>query len=192
VLPRLADILRREAPRLRLVIRQADFRTIPAQIDSGDIDVAVSAKPIAPANWHIVEELRRDGFVCVYNRAQLKLRRAITLTQYLSMPHVLVSASGDLSGAIDRQLEVLGRRRNVVMAVARFSSLPLILKSMRAVASMPSLPAEAYATAHGLSVSPLPFETPSFELALVRHARERAEPALSFVCDHLRMIVLSA
>jgi LysR family transcriptional regulator, mexEF-oprN operon transcriptional activator len=188
VLPPLVEALSREAPGLRLIVRPADFRTIPGQIDTGDIDIALSAKPIGLSNLHLVEVLRSDGFVCIYDPRQLKYRKAINMTQYLAVPHILVSANGELSGAIDQQLETLGHKRKVLMAAARFSSLPFMLKSMQAVANMPRMAADAYAGAHELAVSRLPFETPLFELTLVRHAREQADRTLSFVCDHLRQI----
>lgn len=60
---------------------------------------------------------------------------------------------------------------------------------MGAVANVPGLSAAAWARLHGLAVSPLPFDTPRFELALVRHAREGTDQPLSFVCDHLRAVV---
>jgi LysR family transcriptional regulator, mexEF-oprN operon transcriptional activator len=192
ILPQLVRVLGLEAPNIKLVVRAADFRTIPRQLDDGDIDLAVSARPLTPASWHVVQTLRSDGFVCLYDPRMLKLATPIDMAQYLALPHVLVSANGELSGAIDQQLANLGHHRNVIMASARFSTLPLMLKSMKAIANMPGLPAAAYVKEHGLVTCPLPFDTPTFEVVLIRHAREAAEPALSFIAEHVARIVEAA
>jgi LysR family transcriptional regulator, mexEF-oprN operon transcriptional activator len=186
ILPRLAATFAKEAPRMRLIVRPADFRDSCALLDAETIDLAITAKPVQPDSWHDLEILGSETFLCVYSRRQLKCSSPITRKQYLSARHILVSQSGELHGAIDRRLATLGLARNVVAAAARFSVLPDLLRRTPALANVPSAVARHFGQTRSLAVSELPFEAPSFEIAIVSHARIRSDPAIRWSADRLR------
>jgi LysR family transcriptional regulator, mexEF-oprN operon transcriptional activator len=189
LLPRLIAELTREAPGIRLAVRQADWRSIPDQLDKGEIDIAVSAKPTTLARWHHADDLFNDCFVCIYDPKHLPMSGPVDLHTYLATPHILVSASGDFTGAVDSRLNQLQLKRSVMMTTLRFSTLPGLLGSIRAIANVPKLTARNFVRQYGLAMSPLPFDSPLFTVSLLRHAREASEPTLNYVADHLRTIV---
>jgi LysR family transcriptional regulator, mexEF-oprN operon transcriptional activator len=186
LLPAVAALFAKEAPRMRLIVRPADFTNACALLDAEAIDLAITARPEQPAAWHDVQALGRETFLCIYSRQQLKLSSPVTRKQYLSARHVLVSQSGELSGAIDRQLEHLGLKRDVVAAAARFSVLPDLLRATPALANVPAAVARHFKRTRSLVLSALPFETPSFEIALVSHARTRSSPVVQWATERLR------
>ena len=189
LLPRLMGRLARAAPGVRLVVRPADFRSIPDQLDREDIDLAVSAKPLDQRGWHRCTVLRREGFKCLFDPARFAASGRISMKAYLTAPHIIVSQSGDLHGAIDAQLAQLGHNRRVVMAAARFSVLPQLLKQGAFIANMPATCAAVFARDFGLCVSTLPFPTPRFDLALVTHRRLDADPLHVWVQGLLAALV---
>jgi hypothetical protein len=54
-----------------------------------------------------------------------------------------VSFAGDLSGFIDEELEKLGRKRHVVLAVPQFNGLSTLLSGTDIVATVPDYTADA-------------------------------------------------
>jgi LysR family transcriptional activator of mexEF-oprN operon len=189
LLPDLTARLAAEAPGIALVVRPADFRSIPDQLDAGDIDVAVSARPPALARGHAAETLRREGFLCLYDPRQFAHDPCADLDSYTAAAHVLVSQAGQLTGAIDRQLAELGRSRRVVMAAARFASLPDLLSRAPLVASMPATCARLYARTRGLRAAAPPFEAPDFALSLIWPERLTADPLHAWARGLLRTLV---
>lgn len=186
LMPQLATVFAKRAPRMRLVVRPADFRDTCRLLDAEAIDLAITAKPEQLDAWHDLEVLGRETFLCVYSRRRLKLSDPVTRKQYLATRHVLVSQSGELHGAIDRQLDGLGLKRNVVAAAARFSVLPDLLQHTPALANVPSTVARHFERTRSLVVSVLPFETPSFDIAIVSHARSRSAGAVQWAVAQLR------
>jgi LysR family transcriptional activator of mexEF-oprN operon len=189
LLPGLTARLAAEAPGVGLVVRPADFRSIPGQLDGGDIDVAVSARPPGLERWHTAETLRREGFLCLYDAGQFDRDPCADLAAYTAAAHVLVSQAGRLTGAVDRQLADLGRQRRVVMAVAHFASLPALLTRAPLLANVPATCARLYARDHGLSAAALPFAAPDFALSLVWPARLAGDPFHIWARDLLRDLV---
>lgn len=179
--PILLDHLAREAPRVQLVLRPADVHHTPAMLDDGDVQLALTSLPGNLRSWHRHQVLAHEHFVCLYSPRKVKLSRRVTLERYLALPHVLVSAVGASSGIVDRRLAELGHTRRIAMVTSRFSSLPLVLRRMPALANVPSAIARLYVEKLGLARSPLPFESPRFPLALVWHARSDGDRAVRWV-----------
>ncbi len=178
-LPVLVKLMAERAPLMRLVIRPADFRTTPALLDTGEIDLALTAKPIALESWHDWKSLKQESFVALYDAKQLGMKAGrsgrLSLVQYLKWPHILVSQNGEFHGAVDEALTKLGHKRHVVIAAARFTTLPLLLCQMPAVANVPLNSVATYVKAYGLQTSRLPFESPTFDLGVCSHARTRSD-----------------
>jgi LysR family transcriptional regulator, mexEF-oprN operon transcriptional activator len=186
LLPRLLAVFARQAPKLKLVVRPADFRDACALLDAESIDVAITAKPEKLESWHACEVLGRETFLCVYSPKQMTVSDPITRKQYLSARHVLISQSGELHGAIDRRLGQLGWVRNVVAAAARFAVLPDVLAQTPALANVPATVARHFERTRRLAVSALPFDAPSFEVALVSHLRSRSSALVQWAIAGLR------
>ncbi|WP_394829788.1 LysR substrate-binding domain-containing protein [Pendulispora albinea] len=195
LLPRLMAVLQRKAPGMKLIVRPSDFRVATELLDTGDADVAMTpTRPMAPRfeGRYRSETLYSDGFLAIFDPKQIPEGAPLGMDRYLAVPHLLVSFTGVLRGAIDDRLAELGKSRTVAAAVARFATLPFLLKRAPMLANVPSLTACRYAKAFRLAVSPLPFDSPRFDLALVWHARFEGDPALRWFCDQLRAVLAAA
>lgn len=190
LLPRLLSIVRRRAPGIRLVVRPSNFRIVPAMLDAGEIDLALMAAPIASDTRHARERLYTDGLSVVFDPVRVGTRGPLGKKRFLEIPHVLQSASGVLRGWLDDQLAELGHRREVVAAVAHFSTLPFVLKRTRLLANMPTVAAHHYAKAFRLAVSPLPFPSPTFDIVLMWHAKSTQDPAIDWLRSIVRSLVV--
>jgi LysR family transcriptional activator of mexEF-oprN operon len=188
VLPRLMAVLREQAPGISLIVRPSNFRIVPGMLDAGDADLALMAAPSPLDRRYRRELLYVEQFDALYDPRRLGSSR-LTLARYLAVPHIIVSASGVLHGPIDQRLSELGRSRRLAAALAHFSTLPFLLRSAPLLANVPSVAARHYAKAFRLAARPLPFESPRFEVALLWHARQDADPALGWFRERVRDVV---
>lgn len=183
LLPPLLKRLRAEAPGIRLVVRRANYLTMPQLLASGEISVGISYTEELPANAkRKVLRLIRPTLL----RSD-SIPGQLNLEDYCRRPHALVSFAGDLSGFIDDELEKLGQKRRVVLAVPQFNGLAALLSSTDLVATVPDFAAEALAASGGLRTQPLPLPTPSFELHMVWHGAQDNDPAERWLRSRLQM-----
>ncbi|SOD30524.1 transcriptional regulator, LysR family [Variovorax sp. YR752] len=181
LMPQLMQRLSEQAPGVRLIARAADRTNAPGMLDATEIELAVGVF-IECAAWHRQRALFGWHFVCVYNAALVKTRgRKITLAEYLDHPHLLTSFSADLSGLVDDLLREQGHARQVVFSSRNFATSPFIVRQMPAITTVPTFAAATWRDALGLAVSPLPFETPSYEVSLLWAAAHDGDPGLKWL-----------
>ncbi|PTQ72335.1 LysR family transcriptional regulator [Pseudomonas sp. GV071] len=173
LLPPLLHTLRKEAPNVVFVVQHVDYWRIPDLLASGDITVGISQTRGLPANAkrkllrHIHPRLLRAD-AC---------DRPLTLDEYCGRPHVLVSHTANVSGVVDEWLNDIGRKRQVVLSVPQFSALPALLAGTDLLASLPDYAANAMAASGQLFVEPMPFPTPTLDLAMVWLSIMDTDPA---------------
>lgn len=99
-----------------------------------------------------------------------------------------MSASGDFEGVVNEALAKLGRSRQVNFVASLFSTLAQVLRQSKRIATMPSLPAQAYAQCFGLAASPLPFPMEGFSYQMLWHPRVDNNPAQRWLRAHARAL----
>ena len=190
LVPALLKTLESVAPGVRLTVRPADFQSIAARLDSGEADVAfsaVSAKRLDKR--HHVEITHREHFRVLYDPALTERRGKLSFDDYLSVPHLIRSVSGDTSGAIDEALSALGAQRSVMAGLPSFATMPFILKSRPALANVPATAAQHLADAFELESCALPFPSPKFDVGMVWHTRLDSDPASAWFRGLLREVI---
>ncbi|MEO1505488.1 MAG: LysR family transcriptional regulator [Pseudomonadota bacterium] len=192
LVPMLLTHLARHAPKTRLVVQPMDFHSLTDRLDDHSVDVALTALP-----GRRLEPRHRRSIVCeetfsaLFDKRLVKADAPVSLAQFVETPHVLLSIRGDFEGPIDRTLAGYNKTRQVVSTVARFATIPFILRERPVLACVPTTAARFFADAFDLTTSPLPFSSPRFELALAWHARTEADPAQSWFRSLLEHTVRS-
>jgi LysR family transcriptional regulator, mexEF-oprN operon transcriptional activator len=177
VLPSLSKALARAAPGTSIAVRNADRNNAAQLIDAREIDLAVGLFPQA-SMWHRKERLFEEGHVCAFNAKLVKASSPITLKEFVAYPHILVTLRGDEKGFVD---EILTRRklsRQVAVATPFFLLAGYLLHEQPMIATLPRRYAELCAVTAKLSISPLPFASPKFDISMMWHARDETNPAL--------------
>jgi len=165
--------IREEAPEVVIVVRRVNFLLMSAMLASGEISVGVSYTTELPANAK-----RRK-----LREMKVKVLRgddrpgALTLDEYCSRPHALVSFSGDLCGNIDNDLARLDRSRRVVLAVPQFSGLRSIIAGTEMLATVPDFAAAALIEGTRLRADDPPFELVNSDLSMVWSGVTDNDPA---------------
>ncbi|PVX61332.1 LysR family transcriptional regulator [Paraburkholderia unamae] len=177
VVPFLAR-LRQEAPGIRAVIVPVQHERLQAQLESGDVDMALITPETTPADLH-ARRLFDERYVCVMRADHPAAARRLTLERFCALDHALVSyAGGSLSGVTDEALARIGRARRVTVSVNSFLVLPDILLTSDLIAVVPSRLAQGV---QGLAVVEPPLEVPGFTKTLAWHERSHRAPGQRWV-----------
>ena len=183
---RLRRLLARVAPGLRLTVRHGDYKRAAALLDDEIADIVVSARPSEVDLRHTCEDLLQETFVVLSDADLFDPSRPMSLQEYVSAGHVLVSATGSLRGRIDEALADLGLSRSVRVVTESFAALPFLLRSSGLIANVPRTAGAALASAFGLTMHELPFDGPSFAVAMTWRVRDERNAALEWMRQLVR------
>lgn len=180
LLPSLLARFAERAPKLRVVARAVQFRTVSAALASGAVDLAVGVADDLPSG--IVREVLYHGsFSLLFDPAHARFGRAPTLAQYLAHQHVIVSYNGDLRGVVE---DILGVTRDVRVSLSSFDAVGAVIEGTALVATVPTVVARALAAAHpALRVRSTPAELAlrGSALELLYRSSTADDPLLRFV-----------
>jgi LysR family transcriptional regulator, mexEF-oprN operon transcriptional activator len=166
LLPAISRDLRRYSPGIKLNIRASDFRSLPAQFEREEVDVAVGV--FDELSKGITREKVLDAsFRCLFDPQITKIGKVLTLDRYLGMEHILVSFSGDFQGLFEEKFAHTPHRRNIVVNTPRFAALPYLIKGSSLVATVPEYLAYRFANTFGLATIAAPFVAETFALEIV-------------------------
>jgi DNA-binding transcriptional LysR family regulator len=174
VLPALRDALERAGAKVRVAAMPIPEDPSEA-LAMGHLDVIVMPRrsTVAGVVWR---PLWRDPFVVVCRADHPRVRDALTLDGYCSEAHVLVSpgARGG-PGQVDRELEALGRAREVAMTVSGFLAAQVLVARSELITTTLARVAESVGPELGLRVFPAPLDLPEVSVDLGWHERMRKD-----------------
>jgi DNA-binding transcriptional LysR family regulator len=180
LIPPLWAHLRKIAPRLALVVHDwSDNVRELDRLQRGEVGLALSTLDAPPDD---IEKVRigEERYVGVAAKGH-PLGTAPTLQQFVSYPHVLVSAAGARKSAFDKRLAERGLTRYVGISVPSFLSVPAIVTASDALAMIPRSLAENWRPAKMLAQFKLPIDPGSFGVDVVWHRRRSHDPAIQAV-----------
>lgn len=181
VLPDMIERISREAPYCRV-------KVIPPPVDLHEIDkldLVVMGAPVSagPFCWRTLFE---DRYVLLARNAHPVLAGPLSLEDFTRLPQVLVSPRAEgFEGAVDEALMRLGLRRQVVVMLHNFMTLPTLLAQSDLVAAVPLHFAELPIVRTLCGNRELPVEVPRYALKIVWHATRSNDPALRWLSGDL-------
>jgi len=138
LLPQLLAITRREAPGLKLIIRDFASDNVNQLISAGELDLLISFVEFIPDNL-VYDTLFEEQHICIAGAHAPSSSQPLSLSEVASRPQLVVSASrANLRGSHDRWFADKGYKRNIVMSVPGFSSVPDLLNTTDLIAFYPS------------------------------------------------------
>ncbi len=178
-LPIVRPLLKRllsEAPELSIDLVTVDREKALTLLDDDQVDVAIGwIDP--PPNRFTAHFLFRERLVCLCRKKHplAVAGRAMTLSQILSFPHLVVTAAGDRKAAFDIMLEKFGLQRQTRISAFNFAMVPDLLKEGDLIGVYTRRIAEVLARDHNLAVIPLPVDIDAIDHHLVWHNRYHSD-----------------
>ena len=152
-------------PNLRVIFRQTNSVMMARALHDRSIDLALTSGGARDARIKS-QSMGQSDYLCLYDPNFRADTGQLTIEEYVSREHVLVSYTG-LTGVVDDVLAESGLRRRVCAATSHFSALPFLLIGTDAVATVPGHAARAIAARSQLAFCqpPLPFPAYSVDLS---------------------------
>jgi DNA-binding transcriptional LysR family regulator len=178
--PKLLARLAREAPEARLAFRSFGREETRKAVRDGRVDLALGVFETPGAGMTKVR-LGMESFAVVARKGHPLFRDGMWLETWLATDQIVVSAAGDLAGAIDPVLAARGLMRRTRAAVPQFLAAFATIAAGEATASVPESLAKTFAEPFGLAVYKPPIDLPPFELSILRARAEAPDPALDWL-----------
>ena len=178
ILPMLA-LLRQQAPKMRVGVRNLEIAELPAMLMRGEIDMAVTIPEFVDSTL-CTQFLYREEYVAVVRDQHPIRTKQVSLKKFLSYDHVLVSPSdGSFSGPTDDVLKGLGVSRRVAISVPSFHVLAEVLQEDDFIAFMPK---RLFARqSENLRIIKTPIDVPGFDVIAAWHTRTDSEPVHNWI-----------
>lgn len=159
-----------------------------SRLATGELDLGIAAF-VPPSPGLCREALLTDDFVCLVRRDHPKVRRNLTLRQFVALPHVLISPTGSGSSPVDDQLAAQGLRRRIALRIRYFLAAPMVVARSDLVLTAPRRLGEVFARHFPLQVYEPPVELQPFTLEQTWHERYDADPGHRWLRERVRSAV---
>lgn len=186
LLPPLLRLLAEEAPRMKLIVRPVQFRTIAEALSTSAVDLAVTVADELPADTRRLT-LFTGGFVCLFDPRHARLGKRLTMERYLEHEHVIVSYNRDLRGVVE---DMLGVQRRIRVSVPTFHSIGALVEGSALLATVPIMVArELTSVRPNLRTAPLPLTLGSAPMELLWRNTVEDDEAIRFMRDQVVRVV---
>ena len=169
VLPHLAERMLTAAPGVDLRLKTKTMPTLPAMLDSGEVDLALGYNPDLPKRFQM-QALFEDRYVCLMRQDHPMAKRPLTLSRFAGARHLLVRPSGESTSLVDHLLAKRNIERRVSMTVNQLLSAFFLVESSDLVTTVFRSTAE-YCLRRGsfrIAMRPLPLQP--VPITMVWHA----------------------
>jgi DNA-binding transcriptional LysR family regulator len=150
----------------------------------GKIDAVLRPNRVSPL-LHSEEVLRSD-MVCVMSARHPLAKRRMTMRDYLSFPHIMVTVMTSERTMVDEQLTAAGHRRRIGLRVPYFGSAVLAVRNTSLIATVPRAAAQQYAREVGVSLKSPPFKFDPIRILMSWHSNTQGDPAMQWFRDLVR------
>ncbi|MBQ4846020.1 LysR family transcriptional regulator [Pseudoalteromonas sp. MMG005] len=185
LLPEVLSIVRAQAPSLKLIVQDFASDNVVELMSSGQLDLLISFPDFIPDNLPY-ELLFAEQHLCVASRQSSLNQNTLSIADIAKQPQLVVSPSrANLKGSHDQWFANLGLKRNIIMSVPNFSSVPDLLYATDLIAFFPSrlLPNNKVSI---LEVEALP---PPFEVIVAWHPRSSQSKIHQWLIEQLRLVI---
>jgi DNA-binding transcriptional LysR family regulator len=184
LIPPLAARLRQLAPGLTLSVLPLGRGAAMDALSEGRADLVLGYvwdPPEAISGAPIYEE----SFLVAGRPEILPHAPYISLDDYCTADHVLISPGGDLRGVVDDQLEAMGRSRRIVLGLPAFLPALAAVAASGALVTLPTRIARAFAPGFGLVTADPPIPVRRFPVSTFWHRRNDRDPKMRWVLEQL-------
>jgi DNA-binding transcriptional LysR family regulator len=190
VLPHLAERMEKLAPGLELRLKSKVLRTLPAMLDSGEVDLALGFNPNLPKRFKS-KLLFEDRYVALMRSTHALARGRLTLPRFAAARHVLVRPSGEAGSLLDHMLERKRAKRHISMSVTQLISALFLVESSDLVTAAFRSTAEYCLARSGFDIIAHPLPLGPIPITMVWHAGTTDHPAHRWMREQIAMICRS-
>ena len=174
LLPKLLAQVHTSAPNVEIEIDNISPDTAKA-LESGDADLAVGYIPWLDAGFY-QQTLFTQGYACLARIGHPRINRTLTLKQYRSEAHLVVTPSGTGHGTVDRALGEQQVERRILLRLPSYLGLATILATTDLIATVPRQIGEALAQTGTIRLLECPVPIAPYQVKQHWHERYHRDP----------------
>jgi len=188
VFPPLMGRLQTVAPNLSFELRYLPHSPALTELLAGEVDLALGFTALNENEHPDLEVISwlRDEYVVISNSS----RQQLTLNDYLSARHLVVTPWNEAQGVLDIELERQGYTRNIAIKTPSMLSAPFIIEGSDILMAIPRSAAEKFIQTTRLKIFELPFLVSPFEVKIYSHIRSGKSGATHWLQKELQKIAL--
>lgn len=187
LLPSLIAALERNAPRMRVRMIYSTHRESLDDLASGRIQFALGFSHGDESRETGLESFDgfADDYVVAVRKGHPRIRKKLSLAQYLAERHVVVTPWNTEGSVIDGVLLKSGLVRDVAVQLPSVMTAPFIVANSQLLITLPRRVALLLADAIPLAIYPAPFDIPRYLLKVYFHRRHSNSPAHRWMREQL-------
>lgn len=174
VIPPFYRWARQAAPHARFSAVPLGRKSLIAQLEAGEVDVAVGGFPGLYAGVR-EQTLYQDGYVCACRYDSQLLQKPFTFEAFRDARHVVVQAQGlgHVHQSVEQRLQAICSERHAKITTESFVTAALLLQTEDLVLTVPARVAELFQEQQGLVLlrPPPELELPHFKVKQYWHER---------------------
>ncbi|HDR9319747.1 TPA: LysR family transcriptional regulator [Burkholderia vietnamiensis] len=173
LLPDLVAKVEKQAPRIRINVVYSTHRESLDELAAGRIQFSLGFSDQGSQHSEGIQVLEcfSDDYVVAARIGHPRVRKTLSLKQYLSERHVVVLPWQGSASVIDAALARDGHQRDVAIELPSVMAAPFIVANSELLVTLPRRAAERLSTAVRLSLYEAPFKTPEYMLTAFFHVR---------------------
>jgi DNA-binding transcriptional LysR family regulator len=176
LLPLLFKHLRENAPGISVEVRTPDRDRGPMWLERGEVDLRIAWILKPPPSLRSTP-LFQDRIVCIADRDHPTVHGALSLAQYLALPHIRLLGGGRTTAGqvIDGAIEKAGGGSRPMFLVQNVLTIPLMVVGTDMIATLPQALAARFRQQHPVQVLDVPLPLPRVRYAAYWHERSHRD-----------------
>ena len=188
ILPKLAEMLERDAPGIDLRTVPNDNEEIIDLLDSHQVDFAIGGcYPPYPERLRY-EILFEESYVCLMRKTHKLAKSEVSYDDFVSAKHLRFTQSGVATSILDKILAKQGVKRRIPLTVNQFLVAPLIIQSTDTLMVLAKRLVDTFQDFQSLHQVKVPVELPKVEVMMMWHNRLGTHPAHEWMRLQLKSI----
>lgn len=183
VFPGLMREMQKTAPGINFELCHLPHNPALTELLAGEIDLALSFSEPDEIRDPDLEEINlfSDEFVVISNTRRLTL----TLDEYLSAGHLVVTPWNEKKGLLDTHLARMGLERRITLKTPSMLGSPFIVAESELLMAIPTFVAGKIEQVAKVKIFKLPFYAPHFTVKIYSHKRSGKKPSNDWLKNNI-------
>jgi len=190
LLPRLWQRLHVSAPNIDIEILPLS-PNLAQLLESGGADLALGFMPQLEAGFY-QNVLFKQRFVCMVSANHPRIGDSLTLTQFQTEAHAVISSSGSAPLLIDQEIARMGLTRKISLKIPNFIGAALVVEHTDLIITIPERLGDVLQGRGALKTFPVPFALPNYEVKQHWHERFHNDPGSCWLRRVITDLLLDA
>jgi len=185
---KLMHYFQKKAPKIHLKLVPIESDNYLELLDRGVINIAINYIETSLPKRFATATLFYDEFVVLSKKIHPKIKKKLTLNDYLCASHLRVNWGGYEKNVIDPIISRNREKRKFALTVNHILGVPFVVKETDLLATVPLTLMEHHKEIKGLRIHDFPVKAPSFAVSLIWLQRIKGNKAYEWIVEEIKKV----